>query len=431
MEKINSVRGMNDLLPGRSDVWYRVESAIREVVNSYGYREIRTPLLERTELFKRSIGEQTDIVEKEMYTFDDISGDSLTLRPEATAACVRAGIEHGFLHNQCHRLWYMGPMFRRERPQKGRYRQFQQFGIEALGWSGPDIDAEIMMVGTRLWQQLGLSRLTLEINTLGDPEARGLYREALKSYLDRHRDDLDPDSQRRLDRNPLRILDSKVPQTRQILAEAPDLLSFIDGQSKDDFSLLQTILSENGIEFEVNSRLVRGLDYYTGPVFEWTTDLLGAQNAVCAGGRYDGLVLQLGGQPVPAAGFACGVERLVEVYENIAGSTVNNQPDVWVCVIGSHTMSYALKTAEKLRDTGIHTVVNCGGGAVKRQLRRADQSGAQLLVVIGDDEFTNGYATVKSLRESGDQTQVNESELVNYVCCRLSEAKVTSEGDDG
>ena len=421
MEKIKSVRGMNDLLPGRSDVWYRVERTIREVVNSYGYREIRTPLLERTELFKRSIGEQTDIVEKEMYTFDDISGDSLTLRPEATAACVRAGIEHGFLHNQQHRLWYLGPMFRRERPQKGRYRQFQQFGIEALGWPGPDIDAEIMMVGTRLWRRLGLSQLTLEINTLGDPQSRGSYREALQAYLGRYREDLDPDSQRRLDRNPLRILDSKAPQTQQLLEEAPDLLSFIDGKSKDDFSLLQAILSENGIKFKVNSKLVRGLDYYTGPVFEWTTDLLGAQSAVCAGGRYDGLVSQLGGQPVPAAGFACGVERLVEVYETSTDPVGSEQPDVWVCVIGDHSMSYALKNAEKLRDAGIETIINCGGGAVKRQLRRADQSGAQLVVVIGDDESMNGYVTVKSLREAGEQTQVNESDLADYVCTRLRE----------
>ena len=423
MEKINSVRGMNDLLPDYAGVWYRVERAIREVVTSYGYREIRTPLLERTELFKRSIGEQTDIVEKEMYTFEDISGDSLTLRPEATAACVRAGIEHGFLHNQQHRLWYLGPMFRRERPQKGRYRQFQQFGIEALGWSGPDIDAEVMMVGTRLWRQLGLSELTLEINTLGDPESRGSYREALQSYLGRHREDLDSDSQRRLNKNPLRILDSKVPQTQQILEEAPDLLSFIDGKSKDDFCNLQAMLSENGIKFRVNSRLVRGLDYYTGPVFEWTTNLLGAQKAVCAGGRYDGLVSQLGGQSVPAAGFACGVERLVQVYEKISGPVGNERPDVWMCVVGDHSMSYALKIAEKLRDAGIDTIANCGGGAVKRQLRRADQSGAQLAVVIGADESTSGYASVKSLRGNGEQAQVNVPDLVDYVCTKLREEK--------
>ena len=418
---IRGIKGAKDIFPGQIPKWNVVEKLAHHLAESYGFKEIRIPIFEQTDLYVRSIGGSTDIVEKEMYTFDDISGDSLTLRPEATAACVRAGIEHGFLHNRQHRLWYLGPMFRRERPQKGRYRQFQQFGIEALGWSGPDIDAEIMMVGTRLWRRLGLSQLTLEINTLGDPQSRGSYREALQAYLGRHREDLDPDSQRRLDRNPLRILDSKAPQTQQLLEEAPDLLSFIDGKSKDDFLLLQAILSENGIKFKVNSKLVRGLDYYTGPVFEWTTDLLGAQSAVCAGGRYDGLVSQLGGQPLPAAGFACGVERLVQVYETSTDPVGSEQPDVWVCVIGDHSMSYALKNAEKLRDAGIETIVNCGGGAVKRQLRRADHSGAQLVVVIGDDESMNGYVTVKSLREEGGQTQVNESDLADYVCTRLRE----------
>ncbi len=288
---------MNDLLPGRSDLWHTVESAVRSVVGSYGYQEIRTPLVEHTELFQRSIGEQTDIVEKEMYTFLDNNGDSLTLRPEATAACVRAGIEHGFLHNQTQRLWYLGPMFRHERPQKGRYRQFHQFGIEALGWSGPDIDAEILLVGTRLWRQLGLSGLTLEINTLGTSDTRTRFREALRNYLATRREEIDKDSQRRLQSNPLRILDSKDPGTREVLDTAPDLLDFIAGDARADFDTLQHLLTANGVEYRVNNRLVRGLDYYTGTVFEWTTGSFGAQSAICAGGRYDELVTQLVAAP--------------------------------------------------------------------------------------------------------------------------------------
>ncbi|HAU42995.1 MAG TPA: histidine--tRNA ligase, partial [Gammaproteobacteria bacterium] len=297
---VQSIRGMNDLLPGQIETWQRVEAVVREVSCRYGYREIRTPIVERTELFRRSIGEQTDIVEKEMYTFTDNNGDSLTLRPEATASCVRAGNEHGLLHNQTQRLWYVGPMFRHERPQKGRYRQFHQFGIEALGWAGSDIEAEVIAVGERLWRCLGIRGLTLEINSLGSVAARANFRDALKAYLSDHVDALDTDSQRRLERNPLRILDSKDQGTQEVLNSAPSLSDFLEKAEQDNFERLQRLLTTVNIAFSVNTRLVRGLDYYTGLVFEWTTDQLGTQSAICAGGRYDGLVEQLGGRPAPA-----------------------------------------------------------------------------------------------------------------------------------
>ena len=406
---------MNDLLPGRSDLWHTVESAIRSVVGSYGYQEIRTPLVERTELFERSIGEQTDIVEKEMYTFLDNNGDSLTLRPEATAACVRAGIEHGFLHNQTQRLWYLGPMFRHERPQKGRYRQFYQFGIEALGWSGPDIDAEILLVGTRLWRQLELSNLTLEINTLGTSDARARYRDALRNYLDTRREEIDEDSQRRLQNNPLRILDSKDPGTQAVLDAAPDLLDFIDGDARADFDTLQDLLTTSGVEYRINSRLVRGLDYYTGPVFEWTTGSFGAQSAICAGGRYDDLVTQLGGRAMPAAGFACGLERLVDLYEH-SGACRDSEPfDVWICILADNAIGRGFSVAEYLRNQGLRVIVNCGGGGPRKQFRKADQSGARFAVVIGDDELKSQMLTAKSLRTSQEQISLSEEQLVEYI----------------
>ena len=414
-KSIQSVRGMNDLLPGRSDLWHTVESAVRSVVGSYGYQEIRTPLVEHTELFERSIGEQTDIVEKEMYTFLDNNGDSLTLRPEATAACVRAGIEHGFLHNQTQRLWYLGPMFRHERPQKGRYRQFHQFGIEALGWNGPDIDAEILLVGTRLWRQLGLSGLTLEINTLGTSDARTRFREALRNYLATRREEIDKDSQRRLQSNPLRILDSKDPGTREVLDTAPDLLDFIAGDARADFDTLQHLLTANGVEYRVNSRLVRGLDYYTGTVFEWTTGSFGAQSAICAGGRYDELVTQLGGRAMPAAGFACGLERLVDLYEHSGGCIASEPFDVWICILGNNAVSRGFSVAERLRDQGLRVMANCGGGGLRKQFRKADQSGACFAVVIGEDELKSQTLTVKSLRTEEEQTRLSEEQLVEYI----------------
>ena len=406
---------MNDLLPDRSDLWYGVESVIRNVVESYGYRELRTPLLEHTELFERSIGEQTDIVEKEMYTFCDNNGDSLTLRPEATAACVRAGIEHGFLHNQTQRLWYLGPMFRHERPQKGRYRQFHQFGIEALGWRGPDIDAEILLVGNRLWRQLGLSGLKLEINTLGSNDARSRFRESLCKYLSGRRDEIDEDSQRRLQTNPLRILDSKDPGTQKVLEDGPDLSDYLGDEARADFDTLQNLLTASGVEYRVNARLVRGLDYYTGPVFEWTTGSEGAQNAVCAGGRYDELVTQLGGREMPAAGFACGLERLVDLYEKSGGSDNTEPRDVWICVLTEDAASPGFLLAEQLRDQHLKVLVNCGGGGLRKQLKKADQSGARFAVVIGEDELRSQTLAVKPLRTDEEQIRLTESELVEYL----------------
>lgn len=314
MSGIQAVRGMNDLLPGeRVRLWHRVESAIRELTSLYGYQEMRTPVLERTELFKRSIGEQTDIVEKEMYTFTDTGGDSLTLRPEATASCVRAGIQHGLFHNQQTRLWYMGPMFRHERPQKGRYRQFHQFGAEAFGWDGPDVDAELIIMSSQLWALLGIGRITLELNSIGSPAARAEYRERLVGYFGERKAELDDDSQRRLGSNPLRILDSKNSEMKTIIEEAPQLADYLDDESKTHFDGVKERLNRAGIDFRINQRLVRGLDYYTRTVFEWTTDLLGAQSAVCGGGRYDLLVEQLGGKPTPATGYAIGLERLIEL----------------------------------------------------------------------------------------------------------------------
>ena len=327
---IQSVRGMNDLLPEQVAQWQWVEAAIRDVTASYGYREIRTPILERSELFYRSIGEQTDIVEKEMYTFADRNGDSLTLRPEATASCVRAAIHNGLVHNRSERLWYLGPMFRHERPQKGRYRQFHQFGIEAQGWLGPDVDAEVILLGDRLWKQLGLDDVQLEINTLGSARSRASYREALQAFLIGHKKDLDENSQRRLETNPLRVLDSKDPQTQAILQNAPDLMSYLAPQEIDNFQRLLELLAAGGVRPKINNRLVRGLDYYTGPVFEWVTDRLGAQNAICAGGRYDGLFAELGGRDVPAAGFACGMERLLELVVQGGLDFKVEVADVWL-----------------------------------------------------------------------------------------------------
>ena len=414
-KSIRSVRGMNDLLPGRLNLWYDLESAIRNVVEAYGYREIRTPLLEHTELFERSIGEQTDIVEKEMYTFRDNNGDSLTLRPEATAACVRAGIEHGFLYNQTQRLWYLGPMFRHERPQKGRYRQFHQFGIEALGWRGPDIDAEILLVGTRLWRQLGLTGLRLEINTLGSNEARSMFRESLQTYLSGRREEIDDDSRRRLQTNPLRILDSKDPDTQKVLEDGPDLSDYLGDDARANFDTLQNLLTANGVEYHVNTRLVRGLDYYTGPVFEWTTGSMGAQNAICAGGRYDELVSQLGGRGMPAAGFACGLERLVDLYENSGGSDNAEPHDVWICVLTEDAASQGFLLAEHLRDQHLKVIVNCGGGGLRKQLKKADQSGARFAVVIGEDELRSQTLTLKSLRTDEVQIRLTKAELVEYL----------------
>ncbi|MBT5817861.1 MAG: histidine--tRNA ligase [Proteobacteria bacterium] len=406
---------MNDLLPGQVESWQRVEGALREVSRRYGYREIRTPVVERTELFLRSIGEQTDIVEKEMYTFTDNNGESLTLRPEATASCVRAGNEHGLLYNQTQRLWYVGPMFRHERPQKGRYRQFHQFGVEALGWAGPDIEAEIITLGERLWRSLGIQGLSLQINTLGSVTGRGKYRDALRAYLSRHVDALDSDSQRRLERNPLRILDSKDSRTQAVLVEAPSLSDFLEEAEQEEFDRLQQLLTAVDIRFSINPRLVRGLDYYTGFVFEWTTDQLGAQSAICAGGRYDGLSEQLGGHPVPAAGFACGLERLIELLTLQDEETPIQSPGVYLAAFGEVAELDAAQCAERLRDSSIDVQMNCGQGNIKKQLRRADNSGAAIALIVDKETAGTSMVKVKPLRGQGDQTMVSTEELLATV----------------
>ena len=412
---IQSVRGMNDLLPEQVAQWQWVEAAIRDVTASYGYREIRTPILERSELFYRSIGEQTDIVEKEMYTFADRNGDSLTLRPEATASCVRAAIHNGLVHNRSERLWYLGPMFRHERPQKGRYRQFHQFGIEAQGWSGPDVDAEVILLGDRLWKQLGLDDVQLEINTLGSSRSRASYREALQAFLIGHKKDLDENSQRRLESNPLRVLDSKDPQTQAILQNAPDLMSYLAPQEIDNFQRLLELLAAGGVRPKINNRLVRGLDYYTGPVFEWVTDRLGAQNAICAGGRYDGLFAELGGRDVPAAGFACGMERLLELGVQGGLDFKVEVADVWLVLLGADAESAGFTLAESLRDRGLRAICNCGGGSISQQLRRADRSEARFAAVIGEDELRDSNVTIKPLRDGSSQVRMAREDVAEYL----------------
>ena len=414
-DNVRSVRGMNDLLPPQTARWQRVEAVLREVAGRYGYQEIRTPVIEHSDLFYRSIGEQTDIVEKEMYTFTDNNGDSLTLRPEATASCVRAGNEHGLLHNQTQRFWYTGPMFRHERPQKGRYRQFHQFGVEALGWPGPDIDAEIIALGERLWRTLGISGVSLEINTLGSASARAAFRDALRDYLVAHVDALDSDSQRRLQRNPLRILDSKDKGTQATLVGAPDLMDFLSDPELAEFSRLQHLLIAAKIDFKVNSRLVRGLDYYTGVVFEWVTDQLGAQSAVCAGGRYDTLVEQLGGTPTPAAGFACGLERLIDLVALSEVDSSSVRAEVFLVLVAAGAEELAVSYGEQLRDAGLDVLSNCGQGSLKKQMRRADASGAFVAVIVGDDERSQGTVSIKPLRSQGQQMSVPAHALVEEV----------------
>jgi histidyl-tRNA synthetase len=406
---------MNDCLPQDTPVWQYVEQMIRQTVNSYGYDEIRFPIVEMTELFKRSIGEVTDIVEKEMYTFADRNGDSLTLRPEGTACCVRAGIQNGLLYNQEQRLWYMGPMFRHERPQKGRYRQFHQFGLEVFGMQGPDIDAEVIMVSARLWQQLGLTPyVRLELNSLGSNEARAAYRDKLVAYLEQHKELLDEDSQRRLYSNPLRVLDSKNPAMAEMLAKAPQLLDHLDEESKQHFEGLQARLRAAGIEYTINPRLVRGLDYYNKTVFEWVTTNLGSQGTVCAGGRYDGLVEQLGGKATPAVGFGLGLERLVLLLQSLPLlPAVSNAADVYLMPLGEAAELAAVSVAEQLRLAlpGKRVMLHCGGGNLKKQLKRADKSGAAVGLLLGDDELAAGQVTVKWLRAEHPQQTVHIADL--------------------
>jgi len=405
---------MNDLMPDVVDRWRAVEEAARNVLLAYGYREIRLPIVEKSELFARSIGSLTDIVEKEMYSFEDRSGENLTLRPEGTAGCVRAGIENGFLHNQIQRLWYAGPMFRHERPQKGRYRQFHQIGVEAFGIESPDVDAEIILMCVRLWRTLGLEGLALQINSLGTLAARTEYRRELLRYLETKRDRLDEDSLRRLDKNPLRILDSKNPDMQGVIAEAPNLMDHLDDDSRRHFERLREYLTQAGVSFTVNPRLVRGLDYYTRTVFEWTTDRLGAQAAVCAGGRYDGLVEQLGGRPAPAAGFAIGMERLVELLaqqEEVRGV----RPQAYLVLLGEAAEKQGMALAEQLRDNGIRIEFNCGAGGLKAQLKRADRSGARFALILGDEEVKIGSVAVKDLRQAENQESVTQAVLADYL----------------
>ncbi len=416
---IQSVRGMPDLLPDAVALWQDVERAIRRVSDLYGYLEIRLPLLERTELFKRSIGEATDIVEKEMYTFADNSGESITLRPEATASCVRAGIQHGLFHNSKARLWYMGPMFRYERPQKGRFRQFHQYGIEAFGWTGPDIDAELMLVGQALWRQLNIAgSVELQINSLGEAESRAQYRTALVDYFERYRDSLDSDSLRRLTRNPLRILDSKNPDLQDLIAGAPTLAEYLGEQSRSHFEKLQAMLDDLGIAYSVNPRLVRGLDYYSGTVFEWIAGQgLGAQNAVCAGGRYDGLVRHLGGGAVPGAGFACGIERLVEVCSQSRDESERSRR-AYLAMLGDEAEKVGMQAAERLRRAGIGVTLNCGGGKLASQLKQADRSGARIAIIIGDSEVKAHSALLKNL-STYEQISVSLDAIVASVSGEL------------
>ena len=415
-KSIQSIRGMHDVLPDDSFRWQAFEAVIRQLMAAYGYREIRMPLVESTDLFCRSIGEVTDIVEKEMYTFEDRNGDRLTLRPEGTASCVRAGIQHGLLHNQVQRLWYSGPMFRHERPQKGRYRQFHQFGAEVYGIDTPDIDAELILISARLWQQLGLKSVRLELNTLGSNEARAEYKQVLVDYLNEHRDILDEDSLRRLATNPLRVLDSKNPAMKEMLDRAPALIDHLDDESRQQFDKLKASLDEVGISYTINTRLVRGLDYYCKTVFEWVTDELGAQGTICAGGRYDGLVEQLGGKPAPAIGFALGMERILALLESQQQRPLQTV-DIYMILIGAASEIKGMQISENIRDAlpGVKMITHCGGGSVKSQMKKADKSGAGIALIIAEDELENEQVTVKYLRENKEQVTVSVDELAAFI----------------
>ena len=416
---IRGVRGMNDVLPADEKYWSFFEAAVQRWLRAYGYREIRMPILERTELFVRSIGEVTDIVEKEMYTFtDDLNGERLTLRPEGTASCVRAVLEHNLLYAGPQRLWYGGPMFRHERPQKGRYRQFHQVGVEALGFAGPDIDAEHLLMCARLWRELGLGGIRLEINSLGSAEARARYRARLVAFLESRAGELDADALRRLHSNPLRILDSKNPGMQSLIEEAPGLADDLDDESAGAFAALRDALDQAGVSYRINPRLVRGLDYYNGTVFEWVTDRLGAQGTVCAGGRYDGLVAQIGGKAAPACGFAMGVERLLALMVECGAPVAGPVCDVYVLRQGESAMRFGEAVAEQLRDAGLAVVLHCGGGSFKSQMKRADASGALHAVIIGDDEVQAGVVSLKALREERPQQRLPVPAAIEIIKSR-------------
>ncbi len=420
--EIQAIRGMNDVLPGQIGAWQHFEKLTRELLSAYGYEEIRVPIVEHTELFKRAIGEHTDVVGKEMYTFTDRGGDSLTLRPEATAGIARALISHGMLRGARHKLWCIGPMFRHETPQAGRYRQFWQVDVEAVGYPGPDIDGELIAFSARLWQRLGISGLRLEINSLGTPESRREYRARLIDYFRAHEARLDADSQRRLSGNPLRILDSKSPQMQELIQAAPVLTEHLDAESRSHFEELCAMLRGIGVPYEINPRLVRGLDYYTRTVFEWITQSAGAQNAVCSGGRYDGLIGQLGGEATPAIGFAMGVERLVALLVAAGQVPATRPPDVYVVVSGTQCAGRALEIVERLRGERprVRFELNVGGGNFKAQFRRADKSGAPLALIIGEDELARGVVAMKPLREQSGQSECPIAELAAGVDTALA-----------
>ncbi|WP_340607871.1 histidine--tRNA ligase [Xenorhabdus bharatensis] len=420
-KNISAIRGMNDCLPAETAIWQRVESTIKRVLAGYGFSEIRTPIVEQTPLFKRAIGEVTDVVEKEMYTFNDRNGESLTLRPENTAGCVRAGIEHGLLYNQEQRLWYIGQMFRYERPQKGRYRQFHQLGAEVFGLQGPDIDAEMILMTARWWRELGIAEhVTLELNSIGSLEARANYRDALVAFLEQHKDKLDEDCLRRMYTNPLRVLDSKNPDVQALLNDAPALFDYLDAESKEHFDGLCRNLDAAGIQYRINQRLVRGLDYYNRTVFEWVTSALGAQGTVCAGGRYDGLVEQLGGKSTPAVGFAMGMERMILLVQEVNPEFVADLTvaDVYLSSFGEGSQQAALILAEKIRDElpELRLMTNHGGGNFKKQLGRAGKHGAKIALLLGEDEISTGNVTVKDLRNGEQQTLPQQT-----IAARLSE----------
>lgn len=420
---INAIRGMNDILPHETVFWQYVENILRTVLQSYGYQEIRFPILEKTELFKRSIGEATDIVEKEMYTFLDRNNESLTLRPEGTASCVRAGNEHGLFYNQIQRLWYLGPYFRYERPQKGRYRQFHQCGAEVFGLEGPDIDAELILLTAKILEKLHLkSHVSLQLNSLGSIAARGQYREELVSYFLLHKDQLDEDSQRRLTTNPLRILDSKNPAMQALIENAPRLLDYLDPESKQHFAKLQDYLTHAGLTFTINPRLVRGLDYYTKTVFEWVTTELGAQGTICAGGRFDGLVDQLGGKPTPAIGFALGMERTILLVQQIKQDLIQlASPHIYFITDNDTAFKSAIKIADALRDQlpGLRIMMNCGNGTFKNQFKKADKSGAKIALILGEQELQNNVVAVKFLRENIEQTNIPHDALYDFLKQKL------------
>lgn len=416
---LQAIRGMNDILPEHSPRWQHFESVVRDWLAAYGYSEIRTPIVEQTALFKRAIGEVTDIVEKEMYAFEDaLNGEQLALRPEGTAACVRAVIQHNLLYNAPQRLWYAGPMFRHERPQKGRYRQFHQVGVESLGYAGPDMDVEHIVMTADLWRRLGLTDITLELNTLGSSESRARYRTRLIAYFEAQPDLLDADAKRRLHSNPLRILDSKNPAMQALIDAAPRLLDDLDEDSIAHFDGVQSLLRANGIDYRINPRLVRGLDYYNYTVFEWVTDKLGAQGTVCAGGRYDSLIEQIGGKPAPACGYAMGVERLLALLDEAGIATPDSAPAAYIVHQGYAATPFAWQVARALREAGVTAVLHCGGGSFKSQMKKADASGAHYALIIGDDEAAAGHVSLKPLREAAEQAHCSTAQLIDLLKAR-------------